>query len=134
MRRRTTREVEEDDTDFYHVISGVLIQLFRLGRSQTLRRRVSIQRSEGPGELPTMRSLNLKRGESTATTAFGAEELDDEDPRVSGQKKNKNRRNRFGDFVSSMSTDGDTGGKKTRRASITYYVASASSSSSPKYS
>lgn len=52
MRRRTTREVEEDDTDFYHVISGVLIQLFRLGGSQTLRRRVSIQRSEGPGELP----------------------------------------------------------------------------------
>jgi len=84
--------------------------------------------------LGNYRSLNLKRGESTATTAFGAEELDDDDPRVSGQKKNKNRRNRFGDFVSSMSTDGDTGGKKTRRASITYYVPSASSSSSPKYS
>lgn len=125
MHHRTTREVE-DHLDEYHVKGGVFSQPLRLtGRSSTLRRRVSSQRSAVLGELPTMQSLGLKRNESTATTAFGADELDPDDPRVTGQKK-KARRYSFSElpFMRSLSADGSASGKKKRRASIQYHVAS----------
>ena len=123
MQRRTTREVE-DDADSYHIKGGVFSQLLRLtGRSTTLRRRVSSQRSNVPGDLPTMRSLGIRRTESAVSTAFGADELDPDDPRVTGQKK-KARRSSFSDlpFTRSVSTDGISR-KKRRRASIQYHVA-----------
>ena len=125
MRRRTTREME-GDTESYHVKGGVFSQLLRLtGRSATLRRRVSSQRSAAPGDLPTMKSLGLRRVDSAVSTAFGADELDPDDPRVTGQKKTR-RRSSFSElpFMRSLSTDGDVTGKKKRRASIQLHVAS----------
>ena len=123
MRRRTTREVE-DDSD-YQVKGGVFSQLLRLtGRSSTLRRRVSSQRSAVPGQIPTMKSLGLRRADSGVSTTFGADELDTDDPRVTGQKK-KARRSSFGDlpFMRTMSMDGGVAGPKKRRASIQFHVA-----------
>ena len=134
MHRRSTREVE-DDTDSYHVRGGVFSQLLRLtGRSATLRRRVSSQRSSATaqGDLPTMQSLGLRRAGSAVSTVFGADELDPDDPRVTGQKK-KARRSSFSElpFMRSMSTDAAMPGRKKRRASIQYHVAGTSAPSTP---
>ncbi|WVR06201.1 hypothetical protein IAU60_003231 [Kwoniella sp. DSM 27419] len=133
MRRRTTRQLEEDDDDAssYHVKGGVFSQLLRLtGRTNTMRRRISSRSgvsagaSAGPGMLPTMKSLGLRRIDSRASTAFGAEELDPDDPRVTGQKKKKNRRNSLSDLPFMRTDSGDFGGpKKKRRASIQLHVA-----------
>jgi len=130
MHRRTTREMENDDSSSYQVRGGVFSQLLRLtGRSNTLRRRqssrgVSSQGVAG-GELPTMKTLGLKRSTSTASTIFGADELDPDDPRVTGQKKKKGRRNSWTDlpFTRTGSSDGTGDPKKKRRASIQFHVA-----------
>lgn len=128
MRRKTTREME-DDEESYHVKGGVFSQLLRLtGRSSTLRRRVSSRgvSSQGYGgaELPTMKTLGLKRAGSAASTVFGADELDPDDPRITGQKKKSKRRNSFSDlpFTRSVSNDGENP-KRKRRASIQFHVA-----------
>ena len=129
MRRRTTREVE-DDEESYRVKGGVFSQLLRLtGRSNTLRRRVSSRGASsmgGAGELPTMKSLGLKRAQSGASTIFGTEELDRDDPRVTGQKKTARRRNSWSDLpFSRTSNSGAAGGERKRRASIQFHVAGA---------
>jgi hypothetical protein len=124
MQRRTTREVEDDDdTSSYRVKGGVLSQLLRLtGKGSTLRRRVSSRGGfSSAGDLPTMQSLGLKKTTSTASTVFGADELDPDDPRVTGQKK-KNRRGSFGDLPFTRSA---SKGGRPRRASIQYHVAGA---------
>lgn len=130
MRRKTTREME-DDEESYRVKGGVFSQLLRLtGRSSTLRRRISSRGASsqgyGPnGELPTMKTLGLKRDPSIATTVFGADELDREDPRVTGQKKKIKRRNSFSDlpWTRNASQDGGENPRRKRRASIQYHVA-----------
>ncbi|WVQ96776.1 hypothetical protein IAU59_003883 [Kwoniella sp. CBS 9459] len=135
MRRRTTRQLEEDDDDddsrSYHVKGGVFSQLLRLtGRTNTMRRRISSRSgfggaSSGPGLLPTMKSLGLRRLDSRTSTTCGAEELDPDDPRVTGQKKKKNRRNSLSDLPF-MRTDTSESGmtyKRKRRASIQLHVA-----------
>ncbi|OCF43967.1 hypothetical protein I317_02237 [Kwoniella heveanensis CBS 569] len=134
MRRRTTRQLEEDDDDdasAYHVKGGVFSQLLRLtGRTNTMRRRISSRSgmggaSSGPGLLPTMKSLGLRRLDSRASTTCGADELDADDPRVTGQKKKKNRRNSLSDLPFMRTDTGDSGMtyKRKRRASIQLHVA-----------
>jgi hypothetical protein len=127
MQRRTTREVEnDDDASSYHVKGGVLSQLLKLtGKGSTLRRRISSRgaSSAGPGDLPTMQSLGLKRASSTASTVWGADELDPDDPRVTGQKKKNHRRGSFGDLPFTRTASMDGGRGKGRRASIQYHVA-----------
>ncbi|KAK4686118.1 hypothetical protein P7C73_g4009, partial [Tremellales sp. Uapishka_1] len=122
MRRRTTREIEEqEEEEDYQVKSGVFSQLLRI--TGGMRRRHSHNHgmesrstSAAGGDLPTMKSLGMKRRSSAASTVYGGE-LDDYDPRVTGQKKRvgRGRRGSMGDF------EGD--GKKKRRASIQYHVA-----------
>ncbi|WWC88855.1 uncharacterized protein L201_003770 [Kwoniella dendrophila CBS 6074] len=140
MRRRTTRQLEEDDDDdgssTYHVKGGVFSQLLKLtGRTNTMRRRISSRsgfggdgKSSGPGLLPTMKSLGLRRLDSKASTTFGGQdELDEDDPRVTGQKKKKNRRNSLSDLPFMRTDTGDSSlypaGKRKRRASIQLHVA-----------
>ncbi|WWD18316.1 hypothetical protein CI109_102766 [Kwoniella shandongensis] len=133
MRRRTTREVEEDDDDSsYHVKGGVFSQLLRLtGRTNTMRRRMSSKSgagasSAGPGMLPTMKSLGLRRLDSTASTAYGADELDMDDPRITGQKKKRGRRNSLSDLPFMRTGTSDSSGpygRRKRRASIQLHVA-----------
>lgn len=131
MKRRTTREMENDDDDgsSYKVKGGVFSQLLRLtGRSSTLRRRISSRGASsvnGGQDLPTMKSLGLKKVNSTASTVFGADELDPDDPRVTGQKKKK-RRNSWSDIPFGKGEDSGLGGKRNRRASIQYHVAGES--------
>ncbi|ORY21980.1 hypothetical protein BCR39DRAFT_552470 [Naematelia encephala] len=132
MRRRTTREIEGDEDNSYHAKGGVFSQLLRLtGRGSTLRRRVS---SRGPGamsaassaqggDLPTMGSLGIKRSETTTSTVFGADELDPDDPRVTGQKKKKNRRNSWAELPFTRSSFSAGGNRRNRRASIQLHVA-----------
>ncbi|OCF62312.1 hypothetical protein L486_01980 [Kwoniella mangroviensis CBS 10435] len=135
MRRRTTRQLEEDDDDAssYHVKGGVFSQLLKLtGRTNTMRRRISSRsgfgggESKGPGLLPTMKSLGLRRLDSTASTTVGADEFDENDPRVTGQKKKHKRRNSLSDLPFMRTSTGDSmlpGGRRKRRASIQLHVA-----------
>ncbi|KAK8858427.1 hypothetical protein IAR55_002654 [Kwoniella newhampshirensis] len=133
MRRRTTREVEEDDDEStYHVKGGVFSQLLRLtGRTNTMRRRMSSKSgagasSAGPGTLPTMKSLGLRRLDSTASTIYGGDELDMDDPRITGQKKKRGRRNSLSDLPFMRTETGDSMGpygRRKRRASIQLHVA-----------
>ncbi|WRT67610.1 uncharacterized protein IL334_004582 [Kwoniella shivajii] len=134
MRRRTTRQLEEDDDDdtsSYHVKGGVFSQLLRLtGRTNTMQRKASSKSafgaSSGPGMLPTMKSLGLRRLGSSASTVYGQDELDPDDPRVTGQKKKKHRRNSLSDLPFMRTNTDDSlypGGKKKRRASIQLHVA-----------
>ncbi|WWC70587.1 uncharacterized protein I206_104538 [Kwoniella pini CBS 10737] len=149
MRRRTTRQLEEDNDDYdeddsnstYSVKGGVFSQLLKLtGRTNTLsmKRRFSSKsgnggggggglNTSGPGLLPTMKSLGLKRLSSSTSTIVMNEEFDQDDPRVTGQKKKKNhRRNSLSDLPFMRTDTGDsnlTSGKRKRRASIQLHVA-----------
>ncbi|WVW84468.1 hypothetical protein I302_106502 [Kwoniella bestiolae CBS 10118] len=134
MRRRTTRQLEEDDDEStYHVKGGVFSQLLKLtGRTNTMRRRISSRsgfgggESKGPGLLPTMKSLGLRRLDSRASTTCGADEFDENDPRVTGQKKKHKRRNSLSDLPFMRTGTGDStlpGGRRKRRASIQLHVA-----------
>jgi hypothetical protein len=74
-----------------------------------------------------MKSLGLHKVGSTASTTFGAGELDNEDPRVTGVKPQKQdgRRASFSDmlFKRDVEDDGVFTGKRKRRASIQRHVA-----------
>lgn len=76
-----------------------------------------------------MHNLRLKRVGSTASTTFGAYELDQEDPRVTGQKPATKRRASLSDMLysagSNLGRDG-SGGRRKRRASIQRHVAGQS--------
>ena len=148
MRRRSTKEMEsaeqgdQADQGGYAVKGGIFSQLLRLtGRSGAgMRRRqssskglaLSSRNTSTCGELPTMQSLNLKRVASVASTTFGGGELDEDDPRVTGQKPASKRRASFSDMLfrsESMTEDlGPFSGKRRRRASIQKHVAGESNS------
>lgn len=134
MRRRATKELEDAEEGTYTVKGGVFSQLLRLtGRNgnNIMRRRQSSRgialSSRGTSacgeELPTMHNLGLKKVGSTASTTFGAFELDQEDPRVTGQKP-AHRRASFSDMLYRRSSfGGEGGGGRRRRASIQRHVA-----------
>lgn len=83
------------------------------------------------GELPTMKSLGLKRVGSSVSTAWGDDELDQYDPRITGQKKKKGRSNSLSNlpFMRRNSSDGASTIRNKRRSSIQYHVAGASPTS-----
>lgn len=133
MRRRTTREVEADEEDTYRVKGGVFSQLLRLtgqGTSSTMRRRFSSKAgSEAPAPT-TMKNLGLKRVDSVASTAWGMEDLDPDDPRLTGVKKKKKQRARSASFSDLLfrkenghSDTESVSGRRHRRASIQLHVA-----------
>lgn len=137
MRRRSTKELEDAETGTYTVKGGVFSQLLRL-TGKSMRRRqssrgiaASSRATSCVGEdLPTMKSLGLHKVGSTASTTFGAGELDNEDPRITGvkpQKMQHNRRASFSDMLFKRDAedagDGVFTGKRKRRASIQRHVA-----------
>lgn len=136
MQRKTTREVEDgDDDSTYHAKGGVFSQLLRLtGRgNNSMRRRLSSRGGMGMGsransvvggELPTMKSLGLKRVNSTASTAFGVDEFDPDDPRVTGQKKTRKRAGSLSELL--FRGDDQLRPKGKRRQSIQRHVAGTS--------
>ena len=123
MRRRTTREMEDDEQS-YQVKGGVFSQLLRLaGRSNTqLRRRQMSQgtSSQGEGEAPTMSNLGIRsRASSVASTLFHGEEIELEDPRMTGKKPKHKRPT----WEETGYTHTDAHGRR-RKSSIQLHVAS----------
>ncbi|ORX40266.1 hypothetical protein BD324DRAFT_270409 [Kockovaella imperatae] len=122
MRRRTTREVEGND-EVHHVKGGVFSQLLRLaGRSNTLKNRnMSIgASSQGTsGELPIMENLGIRsRANSFTSTIFPMDELEPDDPRVTGKKPKPKDPN--WDDLAYVQT---TGVVRKRKGSIQLHVA-----------
>lgn len=133
MHRKSTKDFEDAEEGTYTVKGGIFSQLLRLGRgNNTMRRRQSSRgialSSRGTSacgdELPTMQTLGLKKIGSTASTTYGGDELDEEDPRVTGQKPAR-RRSSFSDMLFKGSQMGEDGmaGRRKRRASIQKHVA-----------
>ena len=123
MRRRTTREVE-DDPETYRIKGGVFSQLLRLaGRSNTLQQRqVSVgASSQGTSaELPTMTNLGLRsRANSAASTVFQGNEYEPEDPKITG-KVVQARRPEWEDTAYEATSEH---GHRRRRSSIQLHVA-----------
>lgn len=138
MRRRSTKELEDAEKGTYAVKGGVFSQLLRLTGRNSMRRRQSSRgiaassraTSCAGDELPTMKSLGLHKVNSIASTTFGGGELDNDDPRITGVKpqKENNRRASFSDmlFKRDIEDDGVFTGKRKRRASIQRHVAGES--------
>ncbi|RXK38545.1 hypothetical protein M231_04177 [Tremella mesenterica] len=129
MRRRTTREMEDDDEDdSYKVKGGFMSSLLRLtGQgSSTMRRRLS---SKAGSEVETRprnpRRPSLKKNDSFASTVFGADELEEDDPRLT-EKQKKKRSHSISDFFNKKDDYGSDAGsvasRRPRRASIQVHV------------
>ena len=124
MRRRTTREVE-DDGETIKVKGGMFSQLLRLtGKSSNS---AQGQASEVMGhstsvDLPGSRP----RAASVASTVFGADEFEPDDPRIRGKKQPKKNADWHETQVDKdMAGDGHgvlTQHKRKRRASVQLHV------------
>ena len=143
LRRRTTLDMEDglDDehdaatrdaingnTDF-HVQGGVFSQLLKLAGPNKKKKAnyaasIASNTTTGSGFFPTMRTLGLKRSDSITSQTF--EELDSDDPRITGVKKKKAaRRHSMSELPFIMMLDfGEQRGKNKKRcASIQLHVA-----------
>lgn len=149
IRRRTTLDLEDgfgDERDIdahdaingngdssFRVQGGVFSQLLKLAGAKQKRKKsyaasiASTTGTTGSGFIPTMRSLGLKRSDSITSQAF--EELDSEDPRVTGVKRKKAaRRHSMSElpFIRMMDLGGGKGKDRKRCASIQLHVAGKS--------